>query len=256
MRSLLDTKASSHGQRSSTSNNLLKRRADSAPGLRRLPHASSGNLSTSSNSSASTSGLRVNAVLQIAQRSSGSTVKAAITEIKRLCLEKAVHQDELIEPPIQECAMLSQWSVDAYYKVVIAKYNGLPAIIDAMAVFPSHSDLQAYCCSALKNISNKIAIQQLGGVAAIASAMLNHPHSIHLQSEACEALKSQGSFLLQESPDTIIQLSSLVRDAKEMYLTPSGKESARFLIEFLPNAPSVKRHESLQIEAMEIEITI
>lgn len=174
--------------------------------------------------------LKGNAVMQVAvaQRSNGGTVKSCIAELQRIT---AVAPEE---PPLDQIFMLAQWaSVDAYYKVVISKYQGIPAIIQAMDTFPMSADLQACGCSALKSLSNKSHIHTNGGVSALLNALRNHPASIVVQSEALDALKQQGPMLSQESPDTLRQLIPLLRHAKDMYLTQRGKEGVLFLFQYL-----------------------
>ena len=165
---------------------------------------------------------RKNAMVQMAQRSNASSVKTVINELLGICAiqkelaksdksadEKAKSPidiegdtndendlleppetpvNEALEPPLQECAMLAQWSVDAYYKVVISKYHGINAIVTAMELYPANADIQAYGCTVMKNMSNKMLVHQSRGTKSIFAAMRIHPTSIHVQSEACEAL--------------------------------------------------------------------
>ena len=128
--------------------------------------------------------------------------------------------------------MLAQWSVDAYYKVLISKYQGLPAVVSAMRAFPYHADLQAYCCCVLKNLTGKVSIQQAGGPAACIQAIRQHPHSIHLQSEAFQALRFQAPLIIQEGVVDMEELVQLLENAKQMYLTVPGKESVLILLDY------------------------
>jgi NAD(P)-dependent dehydrogenase (short-subunit alcohol dehydrogenase family) len=176
------------------------------------------------------------AVIKVAQRSNGATVKLAIAAIKKDCeAAQQQHQDEqeAAHAPLEECGMLSLWSVDSYYNVLISKYGGIDAIVTAMRVFPTHAELQAYGCQTLKNMSNILAVQQAGGVTALANAMGLHPQSIHVQSEACEALQNHSSVLVQEPIDVLRSLLPLLEHAKDMYLTPKGRTSARFMMDFV-----------------------
>jgi hypothetical protein len=171
------------------------------------------------------------AVIQVAQRSNGASVKVVIAAIKKDCeTAQQQHQDEQEtgHVPLEECGMLSLWAVDAYYQVLISKYGGIDAIVTAMRVFPNSAELQAYGCQTLKNMSNTLASQKAGGVTALADAMGLHPQSIHVQSEACEALQSQSTILAQEPIEVLQSLLPLLEHAKDMYLTPKGRTSARF----------------------------
>jgi hypothetical protein len=217
----------------------------SAPSLlrRHIRHASSGTFSNAStNSSGSTSNhnqnnaFRGNAVMQVAQRSNGSTVKSVIADLQRICEEcnATSNNTTVVEAPLHEVEMLSQWaSVDAYYKVVISKYQGIPTIVLAMTTFPDDADVQTFCCSTLKSLTNKLLIHQADGVPAILQAMTNHPSSIVVQSEALEALRFQAPLLPQEPPEVLQPLVALLEHAQEMYLTQMGTASAQFLSRFL-----------------------
>jgi hypothetical protein len=205
----------------------------------RIPSVTSISSNSSTNSARTT--FTGNAVMQMYQRSNASSVKCVIADLQITVNEQKKLPNETFEPPLQECFMLSNWAIDAYYKVVISKYQGIPAIVDAMQTFPNNADLQAYCCITLKNLGNKLAIQQAGGVTAILTAMRAHSDSIHVQSEACEALQSQAQFLHQEPEVVRHDLSCLLRQATGMYLTHKGQESLTFLIEFCNTAqPSMQ----------------
>jgi hypothetical protein len=200
-------------------------------------HSSSGNLSDSS--SHSNASCKANAVMQIAQRSNASSVKTVISELQRQCDEHTAQPDEQIEieQPLQECAMLAQWSVDAYYKVVISKYQGIQAVVNAMRTFPDHADLQALCCCVLKNLTSKVSIQQAGGTAACIQAMRLHPHSVPVQSEAIQALRFQAPHIIQEGASVDMEaLIQLLEHAKQMYLTVPAKEGVLILLDFFAAA--------------------
>ncbi len=146
--------------------------------------------------------------MKLAQRSNGSTVKSVIADLQRICEEYATNDN--VEAPLHEVEMLSQWaSVDAYYKVVISKYQGIPTIVLAMKTFPENADVQSFCCSTLKSLNNKLMIHQADGVQAILNAMTNHPSSIVVQSEALEALRFQAPLLPQEPPEVLQPLTAL-----------------------------------------------
>jgi hypothetical protein len=205
----------------------LSKRTSSLPCFENACHASNSSVSSSISSSESLHGTGGNAIIQVTQRSHGASVKAVIDNLRDKCHEQSERLGE--EAPVQECVLLYHWSVDAYYKVVISKYLGIPAIVSAMRAFPEVEDLQTACCGALKNLNNKVAIQEAGGVSVMLLAMHNHPQSIDVQSEACEALRSQGP-LLQQDPAVVATLGPMLEQAREMYLTRKGRESLLFLL--------------------------
>ena len=247
----------------SNSNSSFSRCPSSMMGSRRFPsnRTSSGSLSVNSASSGSVN-LTSNAVMQMAQRSNGSNVKAVIADLKRICAEAQSNTVDVSSrtPPLDECTMLSLWAVDAYYKVLISKYGGIEAVVTAMKVFPSCADLQTCCCNTLKNIGNKQSVHQEGGVSALAAAMRFHPQSIQVQSEACEALQSQVPMLPEERREVLEELLPLLHHAKEMYLTHTGRSSAVFLLDFVPATIARQQEEMLsrqfQSDGMEVDIAI
>jgi hypothetical protein len=243
------------------------RRISSAPAIRRIqqgggnrfpPGSPSGTLSAASSnnslaSSISSGSYQTNIV--IAQRSNAGTVKSFIADIQRLCQEAEAERDSTIQPPIDQCASLSHLSVDAYYKVVISKYQGIEAMCTAMRTFPDSAELQACCCACLKNLSNIVAIHSAGGHLACFKAMKNHPTSIQVQSEACEALHHLHSLLfssdISKAKDYLVdgggapaeeemihqidqhEFKLLLSHAQNMYLTTKGKESCFALLNFV-----------------------
>ena len=242
LRNLLLNDNKSSAKKAAYSPSLRRRCASTPTMVFRRSFSSSGNLSDSS--ARSDTSCKANAVMQIAQRSNGASVKTAISELQRHCDEHTAQQDEEIEieQPLHQCAMLAQWSVDAYYKVLISKHQGMQAVISAMRTFPYHADLQAYCCCVLKNLSGRVSIQQAGGPAACIQAIRQHPHSIHLQSEAFQALRFQAPLILQEGTVDMEELVQLLENAKQMYLTVPGKESVLIMLDFFAAAtpPVVK----------------
>jgi hypothetical protein len=61
----------------------------------------------------------------------------------------SIGASRIMVPPEKECSLISQWAMDAYYRVVITKCNGIATICHAMEVFPDHERIQASCCTAL-----------------------------------------------------------------------------------------------------------
>ena len=188
----------------------------------------------------SLSSLSTTSSIQIVQRSDSKAVKNTIAKIEYVCQQAhapppsiplqiysqapaspaASPNGFIVQAPETECAMLAQWATDAYYKVVISKYNGIPAICDAMELFSNHVNLQASCCTALgrltiaqspnqmhpQHITNPTAPSAPGGdpsinqriVSLIIRAMKTHPQSILVQSAACEALRNQSLLILKQ----------------------------------------------------------
>ena len=253
--------ASFHLQNSGN-NGSFSRNASFAGSSLRLGQNRTSSISSMNDSCSSTSSMNWNGsgVIQMAQRSNGATVKAVISNLKQQC-EAGHSGNSDRRVPLEECAMLSLWAVDAYYKVLISKYGGLVAIVTAMKVFPTEDELQASCCSALKHLSNKLAVHQAGGTSALIAAMEYHPQSIQVQSEACEALKNQASLLAQEPVDVLRKLLPLVQHAEQMYLTETGRASAVFLKNLLVTTLVTKQNgqdEEVQPAAnvMAVEIAV
>jgi hypothetical protein len=198
--------------------------------------------------------------VQIAQRSSSKTVKTCIDNIEQLCQQQTSESSRTIESPEVECAMLSQWATDAYYKVVISKYHGISALCQAMRVFPGGANLQVSCCIALAELaaSQQDAIQTSGGVSLIILAMRNHPQSIQVQSAACESLRNLSVSILnqvQQAPKQT-DLIQLLERAKTMYMTPQGRNSVTHLLTILndsKNSPRLKVESSESSSFMAME---
>jgi len=200
-------------------------------------------------SARSIGGFSGNAVMKVAQRSNGATVKSVISDLRRKCLESNKQSDAGREPPLEECVMLAQWaSVDVYYKVVITKYNGVEVVVAAMKAYPLCEDLQTFCCAILQNLNNKIQVKELGGTIAILEAMKNHSSSVAVQVEACMALKEQNLVLQQESHEFMTELQQLLAHAHEMYLTPSAQSAIEFLNELVSSSISTVQKDSFCAE--------
>jgi hypothetical protein len=199
--------------------------------------------------------------VEMAQRSNGSTVKTVIALLKDIIIDAessdmeedddgaleadeiedsrrvdGLHHDQssLPEAPLQEMAMLSQWaSVDAYYRVVISKYQGISTTIKIMNLYRENPDIQVYCLLTLSQLPNKKQINKHGGVEACIQTMQRYPTSIEIQSQAFEVLKTQAAALLLESRDSLSPLHELVVTADDLYLTQKGRECVTFVKQFL-----------------------
>jgi hypothetical protein len=139
-------------------------------------------------------------------------------------------------------ALLSQWSsVDAYYVVVISKYQGIPTILNIMKLYPEVEDVQVYGLITLIQMNNQAQIQQCGGVQVCLQAMQRHQSTIEVVSEGFGLLKRQAALLVQEPRDQLLSpLKSLVAAAKSMYLTQTGKEGLAFCEQFLEMYSSMR----------------
>jgi hypothetical protein len=204
--------------------------------MNRMSSATSFHSSGSGNSSFG-SVLRGNSVMQVAQRSNGSAVKQVIHELQQTIddYQDGSDHEEGDDAPVAQMAMLAQWaSVDAYYKVVIAKYDGIPVIINAMNAYESNVDIQSYGCMALQHLNNKALIQQHGGVSAMIRAMKRLATNITVQSEALLAIQRQGPNLLGQDPTMLREeLLPSLEHAKDMFLTKTGKDACIFLLQFV-----------------------
>ena len=138
------------------------------------------------------------------------------------------------QPPVVQCSMLAQWALaDAYYKVVITKYRGIPIIIRTMKAFPDDEDIQGTCCSLLTSLTNKVQVFQEGGVNALLNAMKYHPSSIVVQSVALEGLFALMPLImhLQENDyELISNVEKAAKCAQDMYLTEAGTEAMQQLL--------------------------
>ena len=76
----------------------------------------------------------------------------------------------------------------------IVRYGGLLAILRAMELKPTHSEVQAAACVALEKMASdavtQVAIGKVGGIPAIANAMEGHADDVTVQRAACKALAS------------------------------------------------------------------
>jgi hypothetical protein len=230
--------------------------------------------------------------LQIAQRSSSKTVKTILAQLKDDCSSSSCSSQyqalaaTTTEAPETKCVMLAQWATDAYYKVVISKYQGIPIICLAMRCYPQNATIQVACCTSLELLayaSQKQAIQDAGGVALVVAAMRNHPQSIQVQSAACQALRnmSLSIILLQKDHGVVLEQSSsslkcspleecslhhhhnnsqaeseilvpdliqLLERAKNTYMTPSGHSSANDLLSILHDSMGGGTNNNLLVE--------
>ncbi|KAL3917782.1 MAG: hypothetical protein SGILL_004549 [Bacillariaceae sp.] len=200
----------------------------------------------------------------MAQRSNGATVKGVIDELQRIVdetlalamsdvneseegkelaegtteseQEKQEENDQTQPPqaPVMQCSMLAQWAhADAYYKVVITKYRGIPIIIRAMKAFPDDEDIQGTCCRLLTSLTNKVQVFQEGGVDALLNAMKSHPSSIVVQSAALEgilALMPLVMHLEENNREMISNIEKAAKLAQEMYLTEDGNKAVEELL--------------------------
>lgn len=184
----------------------------------------------------------------MAQRSNAQGVKQLVSKLKQKCdIVTASQTEDLTQrddnspdtSPFPECAMLSQVSKDAYYRVVIGSVDGIAALIEAMKTFASHANLQEACCTALGNLcerngSNQLAIQKNEGIQQIVAAMRLHSTSIAVQSAACDALRNMSVILLTPSESSQAELLSdvteVLTNAIAMYITLKSKERAHQLL--------------------------
>jgi hypothetical protein len=138
----------------------------------------------------------------VLHRSGAIEVKANIGRIARSCEEyrKKIgnstdpEDDDECLPPHTECSILLYLARDAYYQVIIAKYGGIKAILDAMHTFPICADFLACCCEILsalcaENRNNKAAIDKAGGSVAIMATIRSNPHSNRVHTSGCAALR-------------------------------------------------------------------
>lgn len=223
---------------------------------------------------------------QIAQRSCSKTVKRTLLQLQAACSDTA---NTYMQPsPETECAMLAQWATDAYYRVVISKYQGIPTICRAMRCFPQSSDIQVSCCTCLELLaaSQQHTIHEAEGVALVIAAMKNHPQSIQVHSAACQALRDMSLSIMHHgvsnaaasgtdmdcinavsvtqeeaqpknkgSEIVMPDLIQLLERAKLMYMTPSGHSGANGLLSILNNSLDQKSL-AVKVYAMDIESSV
>lgn len=218
------------------------------------PSTSGDNVSVESvNSQGSTNSVNFkgNEAMQVVQRSNGSTVKSVIARLKDIVnhhhhttastdqdsdLDGSIssNNSDLPTPPHQEMAMLSQWaSVDAYYKVVISKYQGIPTIVKIMKLYADDPDIQVYGMTTLTHLGNKQQIHESDGVDTCIKALIRFSSNIEVQSHGFIMLKSQAMLLTQEPHDRLRPLVGLLESTKTMFLTHAGREGTVFIQRFL-----------------------
>ena len=151
----------------------------------------------------------------ILHRSGAVEVKENIARIVHSCKEykkktgNSNAPDDECLPPHTECTFLLCLARDAYYQVIIAKYGGTKAILDAMNTFPICADFLACCCEILsalcaENGSNKDAIDKAGGSLAIMVTIQSNPHSLRLHTAGCAALRE----LMLNAPSCCLEAST------------------------------------------------
>jgi hypothetical protein len=150
----------------------------------------------------------------VLHRSGAIEVKENIARIAHSCVEykttgNSTAPDDESLPPHRECSTLLYLARDAYYQVIIAKYGGIKAILDAMNTFPICADFLACCCEILsalcaENGNNKAAIDKAGGSVTVMSTIQNNPHSIRLHTSGCTALRD----LMISAPSCCVEASA------------------------------------------------
>lgn len=151
----------------------------------------------------------------VLHRSGAMEVKDNIARIAHICEEyknktgNSTDPDDECLPPHTECSVLLYLAHDAYYQVIIAKYGGIPAILDAMNTFLICADFQACCCEILcalcaENSNNKAVIEKAGGSVAIMTTMRNNPRAIRVQTSGCAALRE----LMLSAPPRGVEVSA------------------------------------------------
>lgn len=197
-----------------------------------------------------------NEAMQVVQRSNGSTVKSVIARLQEIVNQASDNESDmdgslwsnsdLPTAPHQEMAMLSQWaSVDAYYKVVITKYNGIPTIVKIMKIYSDDPDIQVYGMMIMTHLGNKQQIHDHDGVDVCIKALVRFSSSIEVQSHGYIMLKSQAMLLTQEPQDRLGPLVALLESSKTMYLTQAGRDGAMFVQRFLETYSISNAHKTL-----------
>jgi len=206
---------------------------------------------------------RGNAVMQIAQRSNGADVKAVISDLftvlrerrqavsceqnseasadfasSALC-EKVDDDAEFSSHTIEvldALAMLAQWAcADVYYKILITKYKGIDAVVEAMESFSEIPYIQMYGCQVLANLSNKMLISQCGGVPAAVTALEKHGSTmLAVRSDIWVLIQLQLPLLAQELPETLSRLGNLLnsQNKEPKSLSNAGKEAVKMLTQW------------------------
>jgi hypothetical protein len=143
---------------------------------------------------------------------------------------------DLPSPPSQHLLLLARCaSADMYYKIIIAKYQGIRTIIKIMDMYHHHLDIQVYALSTLADLTNKVSIHEHGGVPACIRAMTNFSNSIEVQSVGLHMLKMQALVLANEPHECLRPLREILEMSKQTLvdLTPAGKEGFIFVERFL-----------------------
>lgn len=106
----------------------------------------------------------------------------------------------MINPPVQQCVMLSQWSSinDAYYQTVIQKYGGVAAVSRTMNLFRDCPDIQLYGCLCFAYLSKTHLVEE-GVHQVILQTMQDHPDDASVQSAALQALRGLVPILIMKT---------------------------------------------------------
>jgi hypothetical protein len=102
---------------------------------------------------------------RIAQRSSSKKVKTTLAMLHEMC-QAVEHQQEsggsssscniTILPPHDELQLLEQLATDAYYRVIMTKYQGIDTLTKAMDTFEQHSEIQESCRQILSLLNESL----------------------------------------------------------------------------------------------------
>jgi len=179
-------------------------------------------------------------MMQLAQRSNGGAIKAVLAKLRGMTEPdsgkvSALSSTELPLPPSQDLALLAQCaSADIYYKIIIAKYDGIRTIVKIMEMYPQDLDIQVSGLSTLSELTNKASIHEHGGVSVCLRALTNFPDSIEILSAGLHMLKMQASELTTEPHKSLCLIRPIVEASERMLdLTASGKEGLIFMKRFL-----------------------
>jgi hypothetical protein len=187
----------------------------------------------------------------INDNSSGSKVKTVIDTILNTCdrqesqqFSSSLHPPSttIIQPPEEECYVLSNWATNPYNKLVITSNQGIPALLRAMRVFASCAGLVECCCLALgnlchDNLANQNLVRQAGGVEAILTAMQENGHSVAIVSAGCDALYSMSQVLISSQGATQEFAMEILAHARQMYLPNRHRMMAENLLLLLITHP-------------------
>jgi hypothetical protein len=164
---------SSTGESSAASDTKSASSSSANAKLRRLSLGSSSSLTcvTSSKTSSTTTANR-NVYADLVQRSGSAVVKAHLARMREICEQQedqSNSNNNSIAPPEAECRVLALLAHDVYYKVIIAKYDGIAIILKAMRLFGhNHSSFEKLCAELLGELvehseRNRQLIQELSG---------------------------------------------------------------------------------------------